>query len=197
MKNMVQSIAGEKIRKMGRGTFCEVYRSVDNPHRIFIVQSDSYTDKEVMSHVSGDNPHLPLMNRLDSFDYGMVTYTVYETEYSVKPVKGTMAHVEYTKLRKAWDSKFVNRWNSVAADDRHTIVYDFIEYLRDNAIVSDGIIAALDSIYSWAINYDSDVWLEFPQRNLGMSADGATLILRDVFFFPPQLTQIRIARRNI
>ena len=195
VKHIIARIVGDTIVKIARGTFCEVYRSTSTPHRVFIVQKEGYTDKEVLMLASGDNPHLPMMQYVDSFDIGNVSYTVYETRYTEKVKKGSAAYTDFTKLRKVWNSKFVNLWFTVPANNHYQIVYNFIEYLRDNAIVSESIIDALYTLYSQALNFDSDMWLEFPIRNVAATEDG-TLVLRDVLFFPAQLIAARMAKKN-
>lgn len=188
MRAIIAQIVKQDVKLIGKGSFTRVYRGTEDTSKVYLISASGVYDKETlcMASENDNNSHLPIVRRRGDFTYRGGDYYIFETVYTVKPTKENSLHAYNTAkiLDSIWVNKFRSRFNYRRKHDMHSVCYDFIEYLRENNSVDESVIDALDTIYTWASHYDSNMFFEFPMRNLGVN-DNGELVLRDVLFFIP------------
>ena len=192
----------QSATKIGKGAFSTAYR-VDGTDQVFILtkldsDSNKYI-KEIYTHIK--KKHVPYMRTIGIEVYmPRVGYVnVYESRYYAPlTAKNKQAWSDYKVLNRAWDQVYYDNVNLVMNSrgdeyiDRHVVVAEFIERLTINQSVSQDIIDALDSIYTWATAFSTGFLFEFPKHNLRVDQDGNLILLDIVFFMTP--TEDRKAR---
>lgn len=173
-------MTNDTIKLIGKGAYSRAYRSLTDPTIVYIASIDYDNVKELMSKI--ETIHAPKIDYIDDFSYRGRFYRLYKTEYTVCPMKSHgRAYEQWKILSDQWEN-INSRLYRLDKDQWHTVVYDFIDILRDNELIEDSIIDTLDRIYMWATAYDTSFLFEFPRCNLGVDSDN-NLILRDIIFF--------------